>query len=66
MATHPMELIHMDYIMMESGKPDDKLKQDMNVLVITEHFTRYAQAFVLPSWATKVEAQTMWDEYFIY
>ena len=37
----------MDYVRIESGKPDDKLKKDINVLVVTGHFTRYAQGFVM-------------------
>ena len=37
MATHPMELIHIDYLTMESGKTD----KDINVLVMTDQVTRY-------------------------
>ena len=59
MATHPMELIHMDYVRIESGNPDDKLKKDINVLVFTGHFTRYAQEFITLSLTARVVAQTL-------
>ena len=35
MATHPLELIHMDFLTIES----DKTGKDVNILVITDHFT---------------------------
>ena len=43
-ATHPLELIHMDFLTIESGKTG----KDVNILVVTDHFTWYVQAFVIP------------------
>ena len=40
-ASYPLELIHMDFLRI-GGKED----RNANVLVITDHFTRYAQAYV--------------------
>ena len=40
-----MELVHIDYTTIKSGTNSDK---DVNVLVVTNHFTRYAQAFENP------------------
>ena len=40
-ASYPLELVHMDFL--KIGGKDDK---NTNVLVIMDHFTRYAQAYV--------------------
>ena len=40
-ASYPLQTIHMDFLQIGSKK-----ENDVNVLVITDHFTRYAQAFV--------------------
>ena len=59
LATHPMELVHMDYLTIE-GK--DK---DVNILVVTDHFTRFSQAFVMPNQTAAVTAN-LWEHYFVY
>ena len=48
----------MDYLTIESIKSD----KDMNILVVTEHFTRLAQAFVTPLQTASVVAKTLWDK----
>ena len=57
-----MELVHMDYLTIESNKED----KDMNILVATDHFTRLAHAFVTPSQTASVVAKTLWDKFFMY
>ena len=42
-TSYPMELVHMDFSVIGSKMGPAK---DINVLVITDHFSRYAQAFV--------------------
>ena len=42
-TSYPMELVHMDFLVIGSKMGPAK---DINVLVITDHFSRYAQAFV--------------------
>ena len=48
-VTYPMELVYMDYLTTEGGK-------DIHILVITDHFTRYAQAIVTSSQTAKCTA----------
>ena len=61
-AIHPLELIHMDFLTIESGKTG----KDVNILVINDHLTWYAQAFVTPSLTAQVVAQTLWDKFFMH
>ena len=42
-ATRPLELVHIDYLTIEAPT-NSKSGKDVNVLIITDHFTRYAQA----------------------
>ena len=61
MATHPLELVHLDYLCLEPGKGLDE-----NVLVVTDHFTRYAQAYVTRIQTTQMTAKTLWDKFIVH
>ena len=52
----------MDVLTFESGKTG----KDVNILVVNDHFTQYAQAFVTPSQTAWVVAQTLWDKFFMH
>ena len=60
-----MELVHIDYLTIKApeGSKSDK---DINVLVITDHFTRYAQAHVTSSQKAHVVAKTLWEHFFVH
>ena len=62
-TSYPMEIVHMDYLVIGSKKNPNK---DINVLVVTDHFTRYAQAFVTTSQTTLVVAQTLYKDYLVH
>ena len=51
----------MDFLTIESGKND----KDVNILVVTYHFTRYAQAFIMPTQMARVVALTLLDKLFV-
>ena len=61
MATHPLELVHLDYLCLEPGKGLEE-----NVLVITDHFTRYAQAYVTRTQMAQMMAKTLWDKFIVH
>ena len=61
MATHPLELVHLDNLCLEPGKVLEE-----NVLVVTDHFTRYAQAHVTRTQAFQMTAKTLWDKFIIH
>ena len=57
-----MELIHIDYLTVESSKTD----KDINILVVMDHFMCYVQAFVTPTQTAGIVAQTLWDKFFVH
>ena len=61
-ATYPMELVHMDYLMIEANKGG----KHVHILVITNHFTWYAQAIVTNSQTAKCTAQNLWDKFIVH
>ena len=59
--THPLELIHMDYLKIKSNQSD----KDVHILIVTDHFTRFTQAFITPNETAPVVARMLWDQYFM-
>ena len=61
-ATYPMELVHMDYLTIEATEGG----KDVHILVITDHFTRYAQATVTSLQTAKCTAHNLWDKFIVH
>ena len=61
MATHPVELVHLNYLCLEPGKGLDE-----NVLVVTDHFTRCTQAYVTRTQTTQMTAKILWDTFIVH
>lgn len=57
----PMDLVCIDFLSME---PDSK--GISNVLVVTDHFTRYAQAYPTKSQKAQVVAKVLVEKFFIH
>ena len=55
----------MDYLTIEAPT-NSKSGKDVNVLIITDHFTRYAQAHITSSQKAPVVAKTLWDQFFVH
>ena len=57
-VTQPLELVHMDYLSLEPSKGNIE-----NVLVITDHFTRYALAYPSKTRTAQATAGILWDNF---
>ena len=62
-VSYPLELIHLDFLTL-GGRADDN--RSVNILVITDHFTKYAQAYVTPKQTVPVVAQTLWENFLVH
>ena len=58
LVTQPLELVHMDYLSLEPSKGNIE-----NVLVITDHFTRYALAYPSKTQTAQATARMLWDNF---
>ena len=62
-SSYPLEIVHMDFLVIGSKKDPNK---EINVLVVTDHFTRYAQAFVTTSQTAHTVATTLCEKYLVH
>ena len=60
-TTRPMELLCMDFLKIEPDSRDTR-----NVLVITDHFTRYAFAIPTRDQTATTVAKALWEKVFIH
>ena len=58
LVSQPLELVHLDYLTLEPSKGNIE-----NVLVITDHFTRYALAYASTTQAAQATARILWDNF---
>ena len=55
-ANRPLELVHMDFLSLEPSNIE-------NVLVITDHFKRYAQAFPSRTQTAQATDKILWENF---
>ena len=60
-ANQPLELIHLDYLKIEPSKGNIE-----NVLVITDHFTRYSQAFPSKTQTALAAVKLLWNNFILH
>ena len=60
-TSQPLELVHLDYLKIEPSKGNIE-----NVLVITDHFTRYAQAFPSKTQTALTTAKLLWNNFILH
>ena len=58
-----LELMHVDFTSIEADMELNKPPGVKNVLVITDHFTHYAMAFVAKDQNTKTVAKVLYDRF---
>ena len=63
--SRPLELVHIDYLTIEAPKTS-RSQKDVNILMVTDQFTRYAQAFITPNQKASTVAKTLWDKFFVH
>ena len=56
-----LELVHLDYLKIEPSKGNVE-----NVLIITDHFSRYAQAFPSKSQTALATAKLLWNNFILH
>lgn len=60
-TSRPLELVCMDYLSLEPDRSNTK-----DILVITDHFTKYAVAIPTPNQKARTVAKTLWDHFIIH
>ncbi|XP_058492814.1 uncharacterized protein LOC131464383 [Solea solea] len=60
-STRPLELVCMDFLSLE---PDSSNTKD--ILVITDHFTKYAVAIPTPNQKAQTVARCLWDNFMVH
>lgn len=57
--SRPLELVCVDF-----WSAEDSSNKSLDVLVLTDHFTKLAQAYLCPNQSAKVVAKQLWDNFF--
>lgn len=60
-TSRPLELVCMDYLSLEPDRSNTK-----DILVITDHFTKYAVAVPTPNQKARTVAKALWDHFIIH
>ena len=60
-STMPMEILCLDYLSLEKSKGGIE-----NVLMVTDHFSRYAQAFPTTNQTAKTTAKILFDKFIVH
>ena len=60
-VSQSLELIHLDYLKIEPSKGNVE-----NVFIITDHFTRYAQAFPSKTQTALAAAKLLWNNFILH
>ena len=59
----PLKLVHVDFTIIETTMELNQPPSIKNILVITDHFTRYSKAFVTKDQKAKTVAQILYERF---
>ena len=62
-TSYPLELIHMDFLTICSKRGPSK---DINILVVTDRFTRYLQGFITSNQTARAVAETFYHGFLVH
>ena len=60
-STQPMELVCMDFLKLEPSKGGIE-----NILVVTDHFTKYAQAYATKNQTARTTAKVLFENFIVH
>ena len=63
LVSYSLELVHLDFLTL-GQKMDDS--RSVNFLIVTDHFTKYVQAYVMPKQTAMVVARTLWENFLVH
>ena len=63
-TTEPLDLVHIDFVGMETTVATRKKPVVKTVLVVVDHFTRFIRAFFVDDRKAETVAKTLYDRYF--
>ena len=63
LVSYLLELVYLDFPT-SGGKADEN--RSVNILVVMDHFTKYAQAYVMPKQTAPLAAQTLWGNFLVH
>ena len=63
-ATKPLDIVHMDFVGMETTIATRKQPVVKTVLVLVDHFTQYVRAYVVEDHQPTMVAKVLYNEYF--
>ena len=64
-CSYPLEMLHLDFLTIGQTRKDSRgdKKKPINVLVATDHLTRFAQAYVTTNQRAKTVADIIWEKF---
>ena len=63
LISYSSEIVHLEFLT-AGGKADDN--RSVNILIVTDHFTKYAQSYVTSKQNSQVITQTLWENFLLH